>query len=105
MSFRTVLLYPFKANARFNLDYYINTHMPLVQKHFGPHGLKSWEITKFTAEANQQFNVQVILIWESAEGAKTAGQTSGAKELADDIANFSDELPTALTGTVVKSSL
>ncbi|KAK3669298.1 hypothetical protein LTR78_010836 [Recurvomyces mirabilis] len=105
MSFRTVLLYPFKTKARFDLDYYTNIHMPLVQKHFSPHGLKSWEITKFSPETNQQFNIQVILMGESAEGAKAAGDTPGAKELADDVANFSDELPLMLTGTVVKSSL
>lgn len=104
MSFRTILLYPFKAEGHFDMDYYINTHLPLVQKHFGPHGLKSWEITEFTPETDQSFRVQVILSWASAEGASTAGNAPGAKVLKDDIANFSDAEPMALTGSVVKKS-
>lgn len=104
MSFRTILLYPFKAESCFDMDYYIKTHLPLVQKHFGPHGLESWEITEFTPETDQKFRVQVILTWESAEGARDADNTPGANELREDIANFSDVEPMALTGSVVGKS-
>jgi hypothetical protein len=26
------------------MDYYLSTHMPLVQEKWGPHGLKSWKV-------------------------------------------------------------
>jgi hypothetical protein len=26
------------------MDYYLNTHMPLVQEKWGPYGLKSWKV-------------------------------------------------------------
>lgn len=104
MSFRTILLYPFKANSRFDVDYYINTHLPLVEKLFGPYGMTAWEVTKFSTTDDQQFSYQVILKWETAKGAATASASPGAKQLRDDIANFSDDLPIALTGALVKTS-
>ena len=35
------VLYPAKEGAKFDLDYYLATHMPLVSKHWSGLGLKS----------------------------------------------------------------
>ena len=39
--------YPRQEGVTFDTDYYINTHMRLVQEHWGPHGMKSWSIVEF----------------------------------------------------------
>jgi hypothetical protein len=34
------------GEVKFDLKYYIETHMPLVDKTWGPKGLKSWTVTE-----------------------------------------------------------
>lgn len=46
MPIEVTVLYPNVSDATFNLDYYLKTHMPLVVKEFGPHGLKGWKVAK-----------------------------------------------------------
>lgn len=38
------VLYPRKA--KFDMDYYLATHMPLVTKHWTQHGLKKYTVTQ-----------------------------------------------------------
>lgn len=38
------VLYPNRPDARFDLDYYIETHMRLVQDRLGPGGLERYEL-------------------------------------------------------------
>ncbi|KAK5081558.1 hypothetical protein LTR05_007689 [Lithohypha guttulata] len=47
MSTAIYVSYPRQEGINFDLDYYINTHMKLVEKHWGPHGMKSWTIVQF----------------------------------------------------------
>ena len=37
------VLYPYRENGRFDVDYYCGTHMPLAEKLFGPL-LESWSV-------------------------------------------------------------
>lgn len=37
------ILYPYRENGHFDVDYYCVTHMPLAAKLFGP-SLKSWSV-------------------------------------------------------------
>ncbi len=43
---RVTVSYPNAPAARFDLDYYLATHMPLVDQRMKPHGLRSWSVTK-----------------------------------------------------------
>lgn len=40
------VLYPNVEDATFNLEYYLQTHMPLAMQHFGPHGLIGYRVQK-----------------------------------------------------------
>jgi len=39
--------YPRKPGAKFDMDYYINTHMKIVEKHWTPFGMKDWTVVQF----------------------------------------------------------
>ncbi|QIW97991.1 hypothetical protein AMS68_003509 [Peltaster fructicola] len=95
------VLYP--QGAKFDMDYYLQTHMPLVQKHWGPIGLKSWKITKI-GDADAPFIVQATLEWASMDEFKSASSGDTAKTVFGDIPNFCDKQPTVLTGSVVGQS-
>ncbi len=42
------VMYPYRANARFDMDYYCDSHMPLVQRKLRP-GLKGVAVDKGVA--------------------------------------------------------
>lgn len=46
--------------ATFDMNYYLTVHMPLVQKHWGPHGLKSWTVVQF--EKNDPSGRLILLL-------------------------------------------
>ncbi|KAK6076609.1 hypothetical protein SCUP515_05438 [Seiridium cupressi] len=37
---------PSSGELKFDLNYYLDCHMPLVAKTWGPNGLKSWTVTE-----------------------------------------------------------
>ena len=39
-------MYPKTETSTFDMDYYMKTHMPLVQEKWGSHGLKNWTVAK-----------------------------------------------------------
>ena len=48
----SVVAYPFRhpetgEPLKFDMDYYLLGHMPMIEKAWGPFGMKSWSITQF----------------------------------------------------------
>lgn len=76
--------------------------MPLVQKHWGQYGLKSWKVLKFGD--NDPFSVQATLEWSSEEDFGKAASSDSAAEVLGDVKNFSDKDPTILAGKIVGTS-
>ncbi|KAH6976549.1 hypothetical protein BKA56DRAFT_674989 [Ilyonectria sp. MPI-CAGE-AT-0026] len=72
---------------RFDLEYYINTHMPLQMKHHGPYGLRSYHVVEPTEDA--PYVVQTIEFWDSIDSMEKAIKEASA-ELWKDIPNYTD---------------
>ena len=75
------VIYPKEARGDFNMTYYLESHMPLVQKLWGPLGLKSWTINvlqpdneNHTSEAARFASVTELAV--SASAAAFAAPTS-----------------------------
>ncbi|KXL46024.1 hypothetical protein M433DRAFT_174062 [Acidomyces richmondensis BFW] len=94
------VLYP--QGTKFNMDYYLSTHMPLVQKRWGPVGLKSWKVLKFADDAPHC--VQATLEWGSMDEFKAAAGGEHTSEIMGDVKNFSDKDPVLMPGEVVATS-
>ncbi|KAI0121183.1 hypothetical protein BJ170DRAFT_149255 [Xylariales sp. AK1849] len=94
------VMYPQAAASGWNMEYYLNQHMPLVEKHWGPQGLKSWTITTFGKDSPHY--LQAILLWESAESFAKAAHKD---EVMGDIKNFTTEQPALWVGDVVGQGL
>ena len=43
---RIAAVYPRQAGKRFDLDYYVKNHLPMVRRKFGPYGLTNAEVDK-----------------------------------------------------------
>ena len=92
-------IYPKSAASTFNMEYYLNTHWPLVEKLWGPQGLLSWSVTTGGEEAD--YHVQAVVFWESLDVVKNL---TSVEEVMDDVRNFTDATPTRWVGTVVGQS-
>ena len=95
----TQVIYPAGEDTKFDLDYYLNTHMPLVEKRWSDHGLINW--TVIVGEKGEDFHVMAILTWDKAE---SFGNAPHQPEIFGDIPNFTNTTPTKKVGTIVGTS-
>ncbi len=87
--------YPFKAGSRFDLDYYMNRHMPMVSELWGPEGLAEAHVLQGTgtpAGEPAPVGVTALLHFASLRAFKSAGKKHGAAVMGD-IKNFTDIEP------------
>ena len=79
----TTILYPAEEGARFDMDYFLTTHMPLAMKHWQQYGLKGYEVTQFHAIGGQkpQYCAQCIMKWETPESVEKATLGPEAKDV------------------------
>jgi uncharacterized protein (TIGR02118 family) len=98
--FVVTVMYP--SNTKFDLKYYMATHMPLVDARWKEHGLKSWSVTRATGAPAGEAPFQIIttLNFDSGDGFQKAVAASG-KEVMGDVPNFTDAQPTMQFGEPV----
>jgi uncharacterized protein (TIGR02118 family) len=95
---QVIVLYPRKDGAKFDLDYYHATHMPLVKDTWTQHGLQSFSIVQLAPD--NQYSMAAILNFESQEHLGKAMGDPATKKVMDDITNFSSEQPVIVAGNV-----
>jgi uncharacterized protein (TIGR02118 family) len=90
---RVVVSYPNQPGSRFDLDYYLTKHMPMVDQKFGPFGLSSATadqgIAGGTPGSSAQYQMQAMLMFPTIEQMQAAMAAAGAEVMAD-ISNFTD---------------
>ncbi|KAI1486685.1 hypothetical protein F5X96DRAFT_653921 [Biscogniauxia mediterranea] len=90
------IVYP--ADTKFDMDYYLNKHMPLVQSLWQKYGLKGWKIAQYDEGAI--YKVQAWLEFEDESGVAKAGAGPETKTLLADIPNYSDKDCIMLGGVI-----
>ncbi|KAH9879406.1 hypothetical protein J1614_002846 [Plenodomus biglobosus] len=94
-----IIAYPRTEKSTFNKDYYVSTHIPLVEKIWKPLGLKSWTVGELNPDG--PYSYSVVMEFESLEAFGKATQDPGTKAVMEDVANFSSEQPMLLHGGVI----
>ena len=100
------VLYPSAPGAKFDMDYYLTKHMPMVQETWGGAGLTSYQVIKGHPAADgaaPPFHVISTLNFTSAEAFGAAVAASGAKVMGD-VPNFTDISPALQVSEVVGHS-
>jgi uncharacterized protein (TIGR02118 family) len=96
MSITVTVMYPDTAGSKFDMDYYLKSHGPLVHKLWGPHGLTGLKVVKGLAtpdpNAPAPYRIIALVGFESLDHLMAAFQAHGA-EVMGDIANFTDAPP------------
>ena len=99
MSAVSTVLYP--KGTKFNMDYYLSSHMKKVGDDLKQHGLQSWSVYEYPPESD--YLVQATLIWKDEQSAQNAMGTGDMKEILADVPNFSDKQPAFWSGKVAGS--
>jgi len=105
------VLYP--VGTKFDMDYYLTKHMPMVMEKWAPYGLLSWKVAEVGHGLNDSleldstksaYSVHAILEWKDLESVAAAAKTEPESKVFADVPNFSDKAPIFFTGKIVGSS-
>lgn len=82
------------AHSRFDREYYVAHHLPLVHQTWEPHGLRETEAF-FEADGDEADGVIAICLCHFADRDSLARALSdpGTAAVMDDVANFTDITP------------
>ncbi|OHE92051.1 hypothetical protein CORC01_12632 [Colletotrichum orchidophilum] len=99
------ILYPNEADAKYDIDYYVNSHMPLAAATWAAAGVKSWKVTKYAASADgkePKYAFGGILIFDSVESIQKALTSPETAKVLQDVPNYSNKEPVFLIGEDAK---
>lgn len=89
------VLYPQKAGAKFDMDYYCDSHMPLVQSKLKP-ALKGMAVDKGLAGGGPgapPSYVAMCHLWFDSVAAYERAFESGGNAILSDVPNYTDIQP------------
>ncbi len=89
------VMYPATANARFDMPYYLEKHVPMVGERWGNMGLREAKVLQGVGAPEggaATYSVIALLTFESA-GAVQQAMAQHGKEIVADIANFTNVTP------------
>jgi uncharacterized protein (TIGR02118 family) len=89
------VIYQLQDGEKLDLDYYVKTHMPLVDARWKSLGLRGFQVMHGVGSpAGPAPAILITLLdFESAQAFQTAVETHG-EEVMGDVANFTDTKPT-----------
>ncbi|KAI2628623.1 hypothetical protein GGR54DRAFT_636338 [Hypoxylon sp. NC1633] len=93
----------YAKGSKFDWDYYVGKHMPLVQAKWAKYGLKSWRVARYTND-EAPYQAQAWLEFEKLDQWATAASSPEAGEIFGDVPNFTDAKAEPLVGTEVGSA-
>lgn len=97
---RVSILYPNEKGKKFDLDYYVNKHIPLAERLLRPAGMLRAEVDK-AADVNAPFIAAGHLYFNSVDEFQN-GFLAHAAEFATDMANYTDTVPQMQISEIVK---
>lgn len=89
------VMYPSGADTTFDLDYYLKTHIPMVQSRWREFGLSNVQVLKGTAAGDggqPAYQAIALLSFGSLGNYQTAAKAHG-KEIRADIPKFTNTQP------------
>ena len=92
---RVAVIYPNKQDQKFDSDYFINHHMPLVIEKYTPFGLVKTEVDAAKVKEGPQAAPYIAIGYMMFESTKSFMQAYKAvgHEIMPDIVNFTDIEP------------
>ena len=95
------VIYPISDGTHFDMDYYLNTHMPIVAEHMGPH-IQNTLVTKGLGSPGGNapgFYAVASMVFENQDAFDAAMKVAGP--VMADVPNFTNVRPEVLIGEVI----
>ena len=93
---RVTVSYPNQSGARFDLDYYMKKHMPMVQERLQKFGMSGYSVSKglagFAPGSPAEFMITAQLNLDTMEHLQ-AGMAAESATIMADIPNYTDIAP------------
>lgn len=105
MSVTVTVLFPNEPDAKYDYDYYVNKHMPLIQSLWAKYGVTGFSVTKFTAGpdgSEPMYAFASTVYWGSYDQIKTTFAEPEVGEIFEDVHKFSNKHGVFLYGNVSK---
>ncbi len=93
---RVIVTYPTTTGAKFDLDYYMSKHMPMVSEKLTPHGMTGWSVSKGISGGapGSEAPIQITATLEfKTIGDVLAGMGAEGAEIMGDVKNYTDIQP------------
>lgn len=106
MATTITVLYENVEDATFDLDYYMATHMPLVEEKFKPFGMERWRVLKAVGTPSGSkplYSIIANLEFDTADQFRSAVAAEGGTVFGD-VPNFSNKGPIVVIGDLVGSA-
>lgn len=106
MSYHVSVRYPNHKDTTFDISYYINSHMPLVEKLWKPLGLLKWEVVEYgpAADGTQaEHRVATFMTWKDEASFTAAAGNADAHKIFGDVPNFCNHESTSAVGKIAGS--
>ncbi|KAK1991423.1 hypothetical protein LX36DRAFT_675241 [Colletotrichum falcatum] len=101
------VLYPNEADAKYDFDYYVNSHLPMAAAKWKSSGCKSWSATKYHATPDgkePKYSFAGILVFESIDAVNKALASAESPSIMQDVPNYSNKQPVILVGDETKTA-
>lgn len=100
-----LISYPNQAGSRFDVDYYLSKHIPMVEEKLGPHGLTGASVDQGVGGgapgSSAKYQIQCLLSFASVEQMQAGMMAEGAALMAD-LKNYTDVRPEMQVNRVLK---
>jgi uncharacterized protein (TIGR02118 family) len=101
---RATVFYP-AHEGRFDMEYYLNSHVPLAERLLKPYGLIRAEVDRGISGGKPgeaaPFTAVAYMVFDNVEGM-TKGMIAHDAELAADVKNFTDLKPVFQISEILK---
>ncbi|KAH7141041.1 hypothetical protein EDB81DRAFT_948737 [Dactylonectria macrodidyma] len=104
MAFTVTVVFPNEPDAKYDIDYYLTKHMPMIQERWGKYGVISWSATKFIDGLDgspSPYAFGSVVNWDNADQVKTAFAGPEVADIMRDVSNFSNKQAIFLLGEVL----
>jgi uncharacterized protein (TIGR02118 family) len=100
MSYSNTIIYPVHPTAPFDLKYYTEKHMPMVQARWGSKGLLSWSVGEINSD---KVAVVCCSVWKDEASFRTAAREN-VDDIIADTKNYCSVQAELLGGNILASS-
>jgi hypothetical protein len=109
-SFECILLYPNFEGLTFDMDYYINKHMPMSVTYWKQFGFQRWRMLQLgphVRSGEKPFSYVTVLSFNNAdniaENIQQAFKNGSIKPVSGDLPNFCNTRPLFFIGETIAS--